>query len=605
MSANLFKLRILEAEKTFDALGAHLLRLIELFPDESQFRQALVRLRIMQNDMDGAEKELRALADAAPDKPEAVLDVVRFVGNQSGADAARDELEARIAAAASPQTQFQLRLALGDLDFAAGRREEASAALRALAAEAADKTDLGAVRLQLARYAFAENNRAEARSLLDEVITDDAKNVEALSLRATMLIDEDKPEAAIGDLLAAAAADPQNVRVMFLLGRAYERNGSPELSIERFAAATRASDYDPEITLAYVGQLQNRNQGPAAETVLREAVRRNPKSAPLLGALAELRLRLKDWDGAAEAAKALSSLQGDERAMQQVQAASLSAQGRLDESINVLQDLAADPATNQAAMGQLVVAYMRNGEIDKAEALVNEALATDPKNLRALLLRADLDLARGDAASSEARLRQMIEAAPDNVVGYTALARLHLRQGRIAEAETTLRDGVAQSERGDAARLFLAQLLESRADFDGAIIEYGKLYESQPDSALVANNLASLLAEHQADNPESIAGAARVAQRLRGSDIPEFQDTYGWILHLQGNHEAALRSLLPAAQALPNNPWVQFHAGMVFAQLGRAAEARQHLEAALSLDPGFPKAEAAKEAIASLTKPAQ
>ncbi len=605
LSLNLLKLRILEAEKDLDGLGVHLSKMIGLFPQEKAFKKALVSLRITQNDMDGAEKELRALADADPADAEAALDVVRFVGRRSGEEAGRAELGARIAAAATPGVKLRLQLALADIDFAAGDRQKALDDLRALVDGATETADRNAARLKLARYEVAADNRAGARTLLDAVLAEDAKNAEALTLRGALLLDEDRAGAAIADLLAAAGADPQNARIMLLLARAYERNGSPDLATERFAAATRASGYDPDIAIAYARQLQGRQQGPAAETVLSEAARRHPDSAPLFGALAELRLGLKDWEGAAKAAQELSALQGNDRAARAVEAASLGAQGRTGESIDLLQEMAADPETKQAAIGQLVGAYLRNGEIGKAEAFVDKALEEEPGDLRALLLRAQIHLARGDSAGAEGRLTTMVATAPDNAAGYVALARLHLSENRDEDAERILRDGVARVANPDGARLLLAQVLERRGAFDEAISEYSRLYETQSDSTLVANNLAALLAEHRAGDPGELARAARVAQRLRGSDVPEFQDTYGWILFLQGDADGALRSLVPAVQARPDNPWIRFHAGMAFARLGRVVEARPHLEAALSLDPAFPKAEETRTAIAGLPVPAQ
>ena len=75
---------------------------------------------------------------------------------------------------------------------------------------------------------------------------------------------------------------------------------------------------------------------------------------------------------------------------------------------------------------------------------------------------------------------------------------------------------------------------------------------------MIANNLASLLASNRAD-PASLERAFAIARRLRGSDVPQFQDTYGWILHLRGDPAQALDYLAPAAAALPGNALVQFH----------------------------------------------
>jgi tetratricopeptide (TPR) repeat protein len=151
----------------------------------------------------------------------------------------------------------------------------------------------------------------------------------------------------------------------------------------------------------------------------------------------------------------------------------------------------------------------------------------------------------------------------------------------------------------------LAGLLERVGDWDGAIEQYAALYRAAPDSVVLANNYASLLAEHRADDPESMALAARIAERLRDSTQPEFLDTYGWIRFLSGDINAALRALTPAAEGLPDNALVQYHAGRAFAAAGQESEARELLEAALSIDPDFKRAESARQALAALSATSQ
>ena len=90
---------------------------------------------------------------------------------------------------------------------------------------------------------------------------------------------------------------------------------------------------------------------------------------------------------------------------------------------------------------------------------------------------------------------------------------------------------------------------------------------------MLANNLASLLASYR-DDPASLERAFAIARRLRGSDVPHFQDTYGWILHRRGDNDQALGYLAPAAAALPGNALVQFHLAETELALGRRAEAR-------------------------------
>jgi len=594
---NLIKLRLLSQRDDAAATEAHLRRLTTIYPGEVAFHRAIAQMRLAAGDLDGAEAELRSVAAADPDNAEAALDVVRLIGRARGGDAARAELEALVAAAGADTARAApFEMALVEIDYRDGARDAARARLERLIA--AD--DGAAARLQLARIEIAEKNPDAARALVEAVLAADADNVAALNLRAGLLIDAEDPEAAIRDVRRALDLDPQNVQLMLTAARAYERAGSPDLQGERLSAATRASNYAPEIAASYATFLRGRDQAKAAETVLAESARLNPGNRALLGALAELRLQLKDWVGADEVAARLRALDGGAAAADQVAAASLGAQGRFGESIDVLQKLAEDPQNNQVALAGLVAAYVRSGEIDRAETFIDGVLADNPANLRALLLRAELHLLRGQTAEAAARLRAVIAAAPNNPVGYVTLARFETRQGQPEAAEKTVRAGLAAVADNPVLRLMLAERLEQRRAYDEAIDVYRGLYESNPDSAVFANNFASLLAEHKADDPESLAFAARVAQRLRASEVPQFQDTYGWTLFLNGDAAGALRSLIPAAEKLPTNPLVRYHLGRAHAALGRTEDARAEFNAALTVDPGFPKADEARAALSAL-----
>lgn len=598
---NLFKLSALERAGRRDAAAAHLETLIVRYPDETGFRRALAQVRLNAGDLDGAEAQARALADAPGATEEDVLRLVRLLLDHRSADAARAEITARIAAAGGSAQAVALTRALVALELRAGRRDAALTVLRE--ALAADPDGLAGrdARIRLAALALEDGDRDAARRLTSEVLAADAENVDALALRAQMAIDDEDPQSAIRDLRVALDAAPQDVRLLLLSARAYDRDGSPDLAGERLAAATRASDFEPRVAARYAAFLRGRNQPEAAEGVLAQAARRHRDNPALLAALAELRIGLKNWPGAQEMAEALAALDSpvSRAAAEQVRAGILRGQGRVAESESVLAALV-ETGEGGSAKTTLAMSAARDGRLDEAEALTAEVIAETPDDLRARLLAAELRLMRRDVAGAEARLREAVAAAPTASMGYVAQARLALALRRPEEAERILRDALDPVAEETPLRLMLAQMAEGRGDFDAALMEYETLYERQPDSAILANNLASLLAEHRAEDPEALRRAEQIARRLRASDEPHFRDTYGWILFLNGDVAEAARYVSGAAEGLPGNPIVRYHAGRVYAALGQQQKAREHLLAALTLDPNFSKAASAERALEGL-----
>jgi tetratricopeptide (TPR) repeat protein len=134
----------------------------------------------------------------------------------------------------------------------------------------------------------------------------------------------------------------------------------------------------------------------------------------------------------------------------------------------------------------------------------------------------------------------------------------------------------------DTLRMMRASELEKANDIDGAIAIYEALYTEDSSNQVLANNLASMLGAHR-DDPASLERAFAIARRLRGLDVPAFQDTYGWIEYRRGNYNEALASLEPAAKGLPNDPLVQYHLAKTYLALDRKDEARATLTVALEL----------------------
>ena len=83
-----------------------------------------------------------------------------------------------------------------------------------------------------------------------------------------------------------------------------------------------------------------------------------------------------------------------------------------------------------------------------------------------------------------------------------------------------------------------------------------------------------------------LRGRVHLAKRQTTEAIQAFQedpqgsDTLGWIFYRRGLHHRALALLKDSAAKLPCNTMIQYHLGMVSAQLGDKDAARQALRIA-------------------------
>ncbi|MFN3262671.1 MAG: tetratricopeptide repeat protein [Pikeienuella sp.] len=597
----LVKLQIVEQEGDEEALIAYMREMVSRFPDQVVLRRGLAQLHIRRDEFDLAEAELRAIAEAAPDDPQPALAVVQFLNSVSGIDAARAELASLVESRAD---KAPFEIALAELDYAVGAKDEAKARLESMIEREAANADVAnSIRLILARQFLRDEKREDALALVQTVLEADAANVDALAIRSALRYDAGEYDAALLDARAALASAPDNAQLLLLSGRTNMRAGNADLAGENFASAMRASGYAPEVTMEYVSYLRLRQRSDAILTVLAEAVARHPSDETLLTELAAAQLRAGDWVGAEETSNRLASV--DKDTAQRVRAASLTGRERFDESLALLGELAEGGEGQDSTLASIIQVYARAGRIDEARTFLNDVLTENPANARALLLRGFLSASEDDLEAAEADYRAAVAADPTDPAAALTLARVLMSKGDEAAAIAAAEEAIATVSSTGMLRLFIGGIHEGARRFDEAIAQYRAMFEEQPTSLVAANNLASLLTEHKSDDPEAIAEAARISVVLRNIEVPAFQDTFGWVQHLNGDSELALRHLIPAADGLPDNPYVRYHIGAVYAALGDAAAARPHLEAAVATGPeGFSRYEAARGVLEGLP-PAQ
>ena len=247
--------------------------------------------------------------------------------------------------------------------------------------------------------------------------------------------------------------------------------------------------------------------------------------------ISRVRFRLKRRCGGSKAAPPLKLHQRDGR----------------DQAVAFLEQLASQEGAT-AAKASLLRARVRDGDRDAALALADELMAENPSNPRLALVKGNTLIALREFDGAEAEFRRLTDENAANTPAWAQLARVLSAQGKVEAARSSVDAGLAANP--DAANLLWAKasFLESANDIDGAIGIYEGLYERNPNSLIIANNLASLLATYR-DDDQSLERAYEVARRLQGTTTPPFQDTIGWILFRRGDVEDGHRSPMRALKS--------------------------------------------------------
>ena len=578
---SLLKVQIFAKKKDLPQAEALLKKLIESQPQETGLRSSLVQLYVAQRRFDDAEKELRAIVAAKPADSRAELDVVRFLVATKGANAGKDELTARIKAGGDV---FPYQMALVDLDYAQGNVADSVRLLNDLIKAATSPEHTLAAKSRLAEIDVSRKDFSAAEPIIADILQKDQRNTTGLRLRAIIRIERGQLDNAIADLREALNDQPKSPDLLLLMATAYERSGKPELADRQYADALKSSGLAPGVGLRYASYLQSHGSVAQAEDVLTEVAKRNPGNVQVLSVLAEIRLARQNWAGALAIADAFRAAGNNSGIADQIKAAALAGQNKPDASIAALEDAhKAAPDAVQPVVS-LVSAYVRTGKPDKAELLLNDMLKKFPSNAELLVLLGRTQFAKGKAEDAQKSFKAAIAQQPKNEVGYSALSELYASQKNYSDAINVLQAGLKERPDSLNLRLGSAGLLIGKGDNEGAIAAYEAILKDEPNSLVAVNNVVSLLLDNRSDKA-SLDRAFALAEKLKDSNVPQFEDTRGWAQYKRGNTTDAVATLEEAAKKLPNLAAVRYHLGMSYAAAGQAAKAAEQFKAALALEP--------------------
>ncbi len=582
----LFSMRLYEQKGEFGEVEAVLRKLQNTYPENKRFRQALVTLFLRTGNKEGAETEMRSLVAAFPDDNPAALRLVALLESLKGKEAARSELIALIEKRSS---EIDLKIALAQFDFLNKGLEAARETLDPIVQKKEPPEHARRARLHLAKLLLASKNGPDALALIEEVLSGDERNTEALRLRAAIRISRNEIDNAISDLREALSQEPESVGLLQLLGTAFERKGSLELAQERYAQAVRAANFDPRVTIRFVQFLRARGKIDVIETTLSDALVRRPNNIRLLQMLGQVRLQKQDWVGAQEVAATLSKLGDKSSVGEELLGSALLGQRKVDESALSFAR-AIDKNPNSARpLFSLVALHLKSGNVDEAEKLVQSVLDANDKNAEAHVLAGAVKATQNKTDEVEAAYRRAIESQPRKAIGYVALGSHLSRRQKTDQAGEVFQEGFDNSPGDLRLALALAGHLQIRGDIEGAIDIYERHLKAVPrgSSPIILNNLASLLSDFR-DDQASLDRAAELAKLLRRVEVPQFKDTIGWIAYRRGEYKEAAVYLEEAVAKLPELALARYHLGLTYAALGRTKDASDQLKKAEELNKGQP-----------------
>lgn len=414
------------------------------------------------------------------------------------------------------------------------------------------------------RIALAEKRLDDAKALLGEVVKLDAAMGRARLYNGIADIQQGHIEMGRKEVLEAVKLEPWNIRARLVLGGIYLNTNAPVDAEKQAVEVLRKNPANVEAAVLYADSFLLRREWKKAEQVYLSMIRQIPKSP-----IGYFKMGLS-------------------KKMQKMPA----------EAAGYFQQAVERNPKDLIPINEYIFSLAAAKRTDRAKAVLDDCIAKDPKNPLLREIAGRLHLASGKEADAEAAFLKAIELAPEFPEPYYRLGILYASQKKLPEAESKFRKVVEKNARNAGAFTMLGVVQNSQGKMVEANKSYRKALEITPKNTLAANNLASNLADFGGNLDEAL----KFAQNARESapEDPNVADTLGWIYYKKGLNDTAFPLIEDASRKLKGNASVRYHYGMALAKKGKTREAAAELKAALALDSRFHGAEEARKSLASL-----
>jgi len=596
--------------------AAHLEQALERLPGGLVSSALLMRAKLAQGDVKGAEEALQQCYRKSPQSAEVALVMGRFYLVVHRPQQAEEQfrrairIDPKYAAAwldlgltlfhggrkgeAGPV--FKQVAALPDKSYKpvyaiflleTGQRDAAIAELERLAKE--DPADRAA-RTRLVKMYLVSGRRPDAEKLLAAAIARNPKDADALVQHSELSMDAGKYQDAQNDLNLVLRYRPEAAEPHMLLARLDEAQGRTLNQRQELAEAVRL---DPMLTAARVdlARLLIASKGAtAALEILQQAPNSEKRAVPLIvqsnWALMDLGRRDEARKGVAEGLKlartpelllqdALVKMEGKDYQGAQT-------------SLNSALQQHPDDVPALRALAQL---YGLQNQQAAGLRTVRQYAAGRPNSAPVQNFLGELLLAEGKPAEARAALMAAKTADPRFRPAQLSLARLDVSEGKLESAHRTLAGLLAADRNDPELWLYMGWLENMEKDYPQALAYFRKVVDADPSNVVALNNLAYILASQTGQFDEALKYAQQVKEIA--PDNKGVDDTIGWIMYRKGLYRSAVKYLEDAAQG-QDDPVIRYHLGMAYLKLGDK-RGEPTLRAALKNAPDLPEARMAEQ----------
>lgn len=507
------------------------------------------------------------------------------------------QAEAPLKVVAEHSNEYAAKIFLADYYMRQRRLPEAKALYEQVVATSPEGTP--AAKLRLASLGLLSQDRPEAYRLINEIIAKNAKQVEALTARAQLEFSDGKMTEALADARSAVAAGPESPLAHYVLGNILKSQYQLEEAEAAFKDSVRTSQGFAPANVELAKLALDAGRYDDAGRYAQAAIDRAPAYAEAYLVLARAQIATGKGTAAEQPLRQIAAKFPDSPGVQAELGRLLLSKSDLTGAAAAYSKALAKEPLQVVALEGMVAVEVQQKRLAAARARLDAAVKAAPKNSDLQLMAARLyKISFTDAAASEAAVRRAIDADPNNLPAFEFLADLYVQQNNLAAATAEFEKLAQRQPKSVTMQTSVGLLYHLQNKLDQAKAAYERALALDPRAPIAANNLAQLYL----DKNENFDVALQLAQTAKAG-LPkahQIDDTLGWAQYRKGNGLMAVSSLKAAVAAQPENAVYLYHLGAAYALAKDKSNARQSLEKALKMQPGFPGSDDARKILDSL-----
>ncbi|MDE2181828.1 MAG: PEP-CTERM system TPR-repeat protein PrsT [Alphaproteobacteria bacterium] len=305
--------------------------------------------------------------------------------------------------------------------------------------------------------------------------------------------------------------DGGDPRVMILLGESYEMQKQYGASTEYFEKAI-SNGYGGDLLKQEVAN-SNLRYGNLDNAIqeYKDLFAKNPGDPQIAGPLIAALLQKHDVQGASAVANKLAEASPNSPYGTLFQGQLAMNRGDVDSAITFLSRSIASDKNFIPAIYDRAVCYIAKADYKSANADLNAIVASDPRNVMALIRGAQIALNMGQLDKVPELLKRAIAVDPKNTMSNMALATFYFTHNRVKDAAATVASFLQRVPTDPTALAFEGQIQIATGHADKAVDTFRMLAKTHPDVAQLQVLLGNALAAKK-DTLGAMAAYQRAVQ---------------------------------------------------------------------------------------------